>query len=132
MRGRHELLGAGLASGASVRAAQVTGRSWNTPLDTALTAPDPEVRSPDQVASARRTAAMGAVLLGQKSGRRHPRTAVGHCPVRFEADGGGAWAKRLVPSGTGVGTRGPYHRAAVGLSIHNDGSSDPITSRPHC
>src|SRR5215207_449088 len=38
----------------------------------------------------------GQFSSGRKSGRRHPRTAVGHCPVRSEAEGGGAWAKRLV------------------------------------
>src|SRR6185503_11395331 len=47
-----------------VRSAQVTPRSRNLPLVAALTTPDPDTRSPNQVASARRTSAMGQYSSG--------------------------------------------------------------------
>jgi hypothetical protein len=46
----------------SVREAHVTGRSANAPDEIADTSPAPEVRAPDQVASARRMAAIGFLL----------------------------------------------------------------------
>src|SRR5438128_12079692 len=45
-------------SGASVREAQLTGRSWKVPLEPALTPPLPLIRSPCQVTVAVRTAAI--------------------------------------------------------------------------
>src|SRR5204862_7364067 len=48
------------ASGASVRDPQLTGRSWNVPLDPELTPPLPLARSPCQVTVAVRTAAIDA------------------------------------------------------------------------
>ena len=50
-------------SGASVRAAQLTGRSLKAPLEMALTVPLPVARSPDQATSARRTAGMSFLLV---------------------------------------------------------------------
>src|SRR5919197_1969048 len=48
--------------GAAVRDAQLTGKSVNNRLVLALTTPEPEVRSPSHVASARRTAAIVFLL----------------------------------------------------------------------
>ena len=50
----------------SVLAAQLTGRSVNNPLLTALTTPPPDMRSPSQVASALRTASICLSLLEPK------------------------------------------------------------------
>src|SRR5262245_15438138 len=70
--------------------------------------------------------------MGQYSSRAGTRqapilpqrcTVVRFSPVRL-------WAVRAGPSGTGSGTGGPYRCGAVRLRIEQNGSTDPITSRP--
>ena len=96
-----------LPSGDSVRAPQLTGRSWNAPLETALTVPVPVAGRPAQVASARRTAVMvvppGRVARGTRRRAGDGRGSAGRRPGSLRRTGDG----RRGPRRTGRRSPGP-------------------------